>query len=208
MAVFISYSHQDAAVVEPLALQLVKQNVKVWRHVWRNAVGEDFVTAVRDALAGASSACIFISSNSLQSAWVTEETRMALERAAQDLDFLIIPIRLDDSVLPVTLKDRIAVDYRHDHDAGLREVLAAIDTVENRPPKGRLKLEGSYYIHFGIARFTIADADGQPQVEANLRITTLGSGPSDSLVFNGGALFEQICRASGISLNVDEARAL
>lgn len=150
MAVFVSYSHRDGALVERLSLRLLKRNVKLWRDVWRTATGDDFAARIREALADSSAACFFVSKHSLESTWVKDEIRMARERAAEDRDFLIIPVRLDDSEVPEALRDRLTVDCRSDAEQGLERILAAIESVENAPPKGRVHLGGSYYLHFGI----------------------------------------------------------
>jgi hypothetical protein len=43
----------------------------------------------------------------------------------------------------------------------------------------------------------MTDAVGATLAEASVRVTTLGEGPRLTLVFNCGALIDQVCRAFG-----------
>jgi len=150
MAVFISYSHQDAAIVETLSLRLLTHNIKVWRDVWKTSAGDAFANDIQEAIATSTCFCVFLSAHSLGSDWVAREISAALNRASEDPSFLIIPIVLDGTEPPASLRDRLRVDLRGDSTTALDQIVRAILSVENRPPKGSVVLEGTYYLHFGI----------------------------------------------------------
>jgi len=276
VAVFISYSHRDTAVVERLVRELLKRKVKVWRDVWKNLPGDAFASRIESALAESTSACFFVPKSSRDSAWVQRELKFALARAASDPEFLLVPVLLDESEVPPPLGDRLAVDWRDESDDALKRLLSALTTAESKPTKGRVAVDDRYFTLFGVderqskdghvvlldvvsfdieetfcvltqfefrvtgekawlalglsgpeeikahllrtcagefashpavvkltarepktASFTMSDAEGTALAQAQVRVTTLGEGPRSLLVFDCGALIDQVCRTFG-----------
>jgi hypothetical protein len=54
------------------------------------------------------------------------------------------------------------------------------------------------------AQFSIQDAEGVARFDVDIRVKWLGTAPRETLLFNVGALFGQICALCGIEINQDD----
>ena len=93
--VFLSYSHQDAAIASTIEIELSNRNVSVSRDVSLLMPGERWEEALRDEVAGTDCLVVLVSSNSAGSAWVRREVDWALdEHGRGGLVTTIVPIVL------------------------------------------------------------------------------------------------------------------
>ena len=58
MPVFISYSHNDAEIVNTMAAHLVKNNANVWVDTWELNVGDSILSKIQDAIEDSSALLI------------------------------------------------------------------------------------------------------------------------------------------------------
>lgn len=150
MPVFISYSHRDAEMVDKFTVQLANNDIKVLRDAYRILPGDRFADEIYDWIASASSACIFISKHSTDSEWVAAEIDACHRRLGEDRKFAVIPVVLDNTAPPESLRDRVFVDARGDFDAALRQIIAVIRAAEQASAQGRGISEQTAYLDFGV----------------------------------------------------------
>lgn len=155
MSVFISYSHKDVEFVDRLAIALIAKNIKVWKDSWKTLAGDSFVKKIQAGIEGASHFCLVLSRNSLRSRWVEKEIEQALLLESTGGKIIILPVIIDDSVMPDSLRDRLYVDFRSDFDAGVNQVLAAVGPNYNRGDAGRVISESRYFLDYGIEESTV-----------------------------------------------------
>jgi len=129
MAVFISYSHQDAEFVESLAHNLMVRKTHVWFDRWEIKVGDSLLTKVQAALQSASALLVVLSQASVESEWCKREVNAALTRELEERKVLLLPLRLDSCEVPLFLRDKKYADFRSNFDQGLRDVLDGIAAV-------------------------------------------------------------------------------
>ena len=93
-SVFLSYSREDAARIEPLAAALEREGHKVW---WdrRISAGQQFSDEIEQALASADIVIVCWTANSIRSAWVRDEAGAGRDSGR------LLPIRLDNSEPPL-----------------------------------------------------------------------------------------------------------
>jgi hypothetical protein len=165
MSVFITYNHKDEEFAERLAIELVRRDIKVWKDSWRIGVGDSLIQKVQEGLEGARFFCVILSRNSLGSEWVKREITAALLREIEDRKVMILPIVVDDSRLPLLLRDKLYADFRAGFDEGLRSLLAALLPFYRTEYLGRVSPEEHYYFDYsGITQL----ADGRPVCEIDV----------------------------------------
>jgi TIR domain/Patatin-like phospholipase len=88
-AVFLSYAHEDIAIVDQLATALEESGFDVW---WDKKIktGSNYVRDITDALRAADHAIVVWSKNSIHSEWVYSEAKLA-----KDIGNLL-PVRIAD----------------------------------------------------------------------------------------------------------------
>jgi hypothetical protein len=129
MPIFISYSHEDRAFVDRLAVQLGARKAKVWLDKWELHVGDSLITRIQDAIAGASALLVVLSKASVKSEWCKKELSAGLVRELEERRVVVLPILKEDCKIPLFLREKLYADFRHDFDDGLRTILEAIAKV-------------------------------------------------------------------------------
>src|SRR5215467_2337073 len=106
--VFLSYSRDDEGRVLVVEQALQGQGLRVWRDTHEIPAGESFIKKIEFGLSQSLCVVLFNSQKALGSTWVQREWNVALT-----LNMRIIPVRMDDSELPVMLRPVEAIDFRH-----------------------------------------------------------------------------------------------
>jgi hypothetical protein len=106
--VFLSYSRADEAMVRRLQDALLAVGFSVWRDKGEISGGSDFLSRIEDGLRKSRAVLIFCSATASASEWVETEWH-----SARVLKTQIIPIRLDDSEVPLLLKTLSLIDLRN-----------------------------------------------------------------------------------------------
>ena len=125
--VFISYSSQDRARVEPIAAKLSDRKLNVW---WDRdlQVGASFRDVIQGMLRAARAVVVFWSQSSIQSQWVIDEAEEAVKRG------ILIPARLDEVNAPMGLRGWHYADMFHRNgksDTAIRLLVEAVVKLVN-----------------------------------------------------------------------------
>jgi hypothetical protein len=132
MAIFISYSHEDADFVDQLAMHLVAENAHIWVDRWELHVGDSLRRKVEVALEQASAVVFVLSPASVESDWCQRELSAGLVRELEERRIVVLPILRQDCAVPLFLRDKFYADFRTDFDKGLRQVLEALARVSSQ----------------------------------------------------------------------------
>ena len=116
--VFISYTHQDAAVAKRVAEALQSAGVQVWIDQ-QVAPGESAIEWMNQSLGEADYVLFLVSEASLASRWVSREWMSALA----DRETVVIPVRVAAVEMPPLLRDIVYIDLVADLDAGVRKIV-------------------------------------------------------------------------------------
>src|SRR4051794_7885702 len=114
--VFLSYSQQDAAVVERIAERLRHDGLEPWLDRWRLKPGGRWQEEIADALGQSATCAVFIGSD--LGAWEREEMELAMDQAASRPGFRVFAVLLPGvdplgaAALPPFLRIRMWVDLR------------------------------------------------------------------------------------------------
>ena len=128
MRIFISHNSVDKETARLLALALVEQGVSVWFDSWNIRPGDSIVGGVEEALSGCDVFVLVWSQSAAQSGWVGSEMRAYLHRRIQDQSLRVIPVLLDDTVLPP-----LVTDYRGFKLSSIQELEEIAADIAGRP---------------------------------------------------------------------------
>ncbi len=105
MRVFLSHNSKDKAFARALARRLRAHGADVWFDEWEIAPGQSILERLESGLETSDAFTVLWSQNARQSPWVGAELRAYLRRRIDNATLRVIPIQLDDSPLPVLLRD-------------------------------------------------------------------------------------------------------
>jgi tetratricopeptide (TPR) repeat protein len=134
--VYFSYRSTDRLWALSLVARLEGAGYKVFLDQ-RDLVPSDVLTGqLQEALARSHSAIVLVSRGWLESSWCRAALDVLVTRAAEEPAFRLVPLRLDDSELPVFLRSRLWIDFSERQRAEGPEVdrLLYALTGKNPPP--------------------------------------------------------------------------
>src|SRR5262245_16954791 len=139
--VFLSHASADRESVEAIALQLQQQGIPIWLDRWNLVPGQPWVDALGQALRECSGCVVFLGPGGA-GPWHHEEVRSALDLAAQDGSYRLVPVLLPGaqrerlSQLPRFLTNRTWVEFSKslDEPDAIRRLACGIRGIEPGPP--------------------------------------------------------------------------
>lgn len=123
---FICHASEDKLVVRRLAEFVAQQGADVWLDEKEIKVGDSIVQKVSEGLENASHLIVVLSANSVTKPWVTKELSAALMRQLGQRSVAVLPLRLDNSPLPMLLADIKYADSRSNLESGFQELIDAM----------------------------------------------------------------------------------
>lgn len=171
MKVFISYSHEDRAIVERLAQDLRIYGFDVWIDFWSMRAGDSLLTRIGQGITEAAFFLVALSKTSVASDWVNRELEVALQRELAEKRVVVIPLRLEDVVIPPFLTPKMYANFSTDYEVGLKETVEAL-----RPGYDVLHVDApEFHVDYAVDSDS---KDGEP----SWRIVFSDHGPSDYVV--------------------------
>lgn len=123
--IFLSHNSKDKPIVEPIANRLseIYGQDKVFYDSWTIQPGDGIIDKMNDGLAKVSLFFLFVSKNSLNSKMVKLEWQNAVMKMVKG-DCKLIPVRLDNSLLPPILSQLLYVDlFANGFEVALRQII-------------------------------------------------------------------------------------
>ncbi|MCW3091410.1 MAG: hypothetical protein JWP81_2479 [Ferruginibacter sp.] len=147
MSIFISYSHQDKDFVDKLATHLVNHRIHVFVDRWEMNVGDYITQKIQQAITDASFLIVVLSKSSVGSDWCKREMNTGLMLELDLKRVVILPVLLQDCVIPLFLKDKLYADFRKEFANGFCQVLTAVASL-NKEFSGRVQNEANIFTDF------------------------------------------------------------
>lgn len=121
--VFLSYSREDETRVFAVQQALEHHELQVWRDRRQIRPGEPWIEKLQAGLGSSRCVILFCSRSAAASEWVQREWNVALT-----VRLPIIPVRLDDSELPLMLKPLQCVDFLNANrlDDAVEQILSGV----------------------------------------------------------------------------------
>jgi hypothetical protein len=124
--IFIAHSSRDKSFVRRLAIDVSVRGVPVWFDEWEIKVGDSITHKISEGIDSSGWLAVVLSEASVQSEWVKRELGVGLMRELDQKSVFVLPIRLDDAVVPPLLTDNRYADFRANYDRGLEDLLRAV----------------------------------------------------------------------------------
>lgn len=124
MQVFVSHNSRDKADARLVAGALVKRGASVWFDEWNIRPGESIAAGIEGGLANSDVFLLIWSQRAAESHWVGAEVRAYLHRRVADASLRIVPVMLDETVLPLLAADYLG--FKIDDPADFEKVAAGI----------------------------------------------------------------------------------
>jgi hypothetical protein len=125
--VFLSYTSADKAIASRLASALRAQNIHVWFDEDVIRPGGNIIEQIRQGLQQADALVVILSHSYIESNWAQHELSTWRLTEAAHRRQVIIPVRIDDAPLPLSLLDRVYLDIRDEtFEEAVTKLVAAL----------------------------------------------------------------------------------
>lgn len=131
--VFISHASQDAGFAHRLANDLHRKGFAPWIAPESIPPGELWVLAIQRGLDESNAYVVAMSPAAVSSRWVQIEAGIAIQNAIQS-GRLFIPLDFQPCQAPSFWRAHQTVSFQISYDAGLRELLARLESFTTPPP--------------------------------------------------------------------------
>lgn len=128
--IFISHNSKDKPVVEQVALRLanIYGSGNVFYDSWSIQPGDGIIDKMEEGLSKCKFFFFFVSANSLNSKMVKLEWQNMLMRKANNPSIKFIPVRLDQSTMPVLLMQTLYIDlFNNGSEVAIRQMVDVIN---------------------------------------------------------------------------------
>jgi tetratricopeptide (TPR) repeat protein len=110
--VFVSYRSTDRPWAMSLVARLEGAGLRVFIDQRELMPGDYLAGQLESALKRSRAAVVLVSKGWLESPWCQQEANVLVKRAVEDKAFKLVPLRLDDSVMPALLDARVWLDFK------------------------------------------------------------------------------------------------
>jgi len=184
--IFISHTHNDKSIVEPIAIKLssVFGKENVFYDSWSIQPGDGIINEMDEGLTKCKFFFFFVSKKSLDSGLVKLEWQNALMKSAKG-EIKFIPVKLDDCNMPEILLQNLYIDFNgNGSDIAVRQIIDVIkgeNTFRQENNIGYKNMRGYVSIsNSGIRIEFRAETYMEPQAQFAILLTN----PKDDYSYN------------------------
>lgn len=145
--VFVSHNSKDKSRATALVHALRAYDIELWIDHEQIKPGDSILTKISDGLSRSDFLLFLISKNSVNSPWCRPEYEAVLTQEFQTGEKVVIPIKLDDSELPILLASKRRVTLTTTIDKASVHELAETILEGIRPLKRRIPLRKPKRFH-------------------------------------------------------------
>lgn len=128
---FLSHSSKDKSFVKTLAKDLLATGHEVWLDEWEIRVGECIVKKVEEGIENSDYVIIVLSNHSVSSTWVGKEWRSKYMEEIVENEVRILPVIIEDCVVPPLLSSKKYADFRRSYSQGISELIDSLASDPN-----------------------------------------------------------------------------
>ena len=110
-SIFLSHNSKDKAFVRRLADDLRKNGHYAWVDEAEIKVGDSLIEKIEEGIENTQYLGVVISSNSIESKWVTREVEIALNQEINEKKVKVLPILIEKVKIPAFLLDKKYADF-------------------------------------------------------------------------------------------------
>jgi len=121
--VFVSHSSKDKEIVERISYDLIKNNIPVWLDSYELSIGDSLYDKIFSGLNESNFIVVVISSNYNNSFWTSKEFKTILAKEERDKKKYLIPIRIDSTIVPLEIADRLHQNFQDDFQNSIKQLV-------------------------------------------------------------------------------------
>jgi len=155
--IFISHTHKDKQIVDTIAQRLaaVFGQENIFYDSWSIQPGDGTIDKMDEGLRNCKFFFFFVSKNSLMSKMVKLEWQNAIIKATRS-DVRIIPVKLDDCLMPDILLQTLYIDiFGQGLENGIRQMVDVIEGRSTYQPGTQVYQNVRGYITGGLKELTV-----------------------------------------------------
>lgn len=135
---FLSHSSKDKPFVRSLDRRLKALGVATWLDEAELSFGDSLVDRLSKAIETVDVVIAVISRNSVDSAWVKEEIKLAMTEEIHQRRVKVIPVLIDDAPVPHFIKGKLYADFTTPHKRR-RNFARLVDSISAHADGGKLE---------------------------------------------------------------------
>lgn len=139
--IFISHSSIDKEFARELSKNLIELGHEIWLDEWKIKVGESIIEEVQKGLEDSDIMVVVLSQSSVQSSWVEREWKAKFWQEMESKKTIILPVLIEDCVIPTLLKDKKYADFRNSKTKALFDLVSSLPSVSSRRVDSKVKIE-------------------------------------------------------------------
>lgn len=120
--VFLSHASADKNFVRALAVDLAVLGYQPWLDEWEILGGESIPAKIGDGLEQADFVVLVLSKSAVASQWVEQEWQAKFWVDVNECRVAVIPILIDECMVPILLRSKKYIDFRCDYTTALEEL--------------------------------------------------------------------------------------
>src|SRR5215470_7480276 len=120
--VFLTYSSADKDKAERIFQELEHRDIKVWLDAYELSFGDSLIERMKNAISASDYIVVMLSRNSVRSYWMSHELGHYLSDFSRR-DITLLPVRVDDCEIPVSLSKYRFLDLRDDFEKGIEKLV-------------------------------------------------------------------------------------
>ena len=149
--IFISHSSRDRDFVDRLAIDLDRLGVDIWYDRWELKTGDSILDKIQSAIDKSDYIGVVLSTASVESGWVKKELNQALMNQLSGNDVTLLPILLEECIVPGFLRELRHADFRLQYEQGFQDLLGVIAPERARSPLYDPKYRSMLHLIAGLA---------------------------------------------------------
>jgi hypothetical protein len=122
-SIFISHNSLDKPFARKLSGDLESEGLRTWVDEAEILPGDSIVQKIESGIEEMQYLGIVLSPRSVQSAWVRQELDMALVEGLATREIKVLPLLIENCIIPLSLRHIKYADFRYDYDSGLKNLL-------------------------------------------------------------------------------------
>jgi hypothetical protein len=204
MQIFLSHTHADKPVVEPIAIRLreVFGQSQVFYDSWSIQPGDGIIQKMNEGLEAPDFVFFFVSEASLKSKMVEIEWQNALFASTKG-KVRIIPVRVDGSPMPPVMMQNVWIDlYAQGIEVALQQIVSVVQGMNTFTPQHQAFSNITYFTEQKSTREILLHVKASHLMEPNsLFLVASGNTESELSVGLAGGMFR-----SGFNADVIKAQ--
>jgi len=127
ISVFLSHSSRDKPLARQIAHDLLMANIDVWLDEWKILVGDSITQCIQRGLEETDFIAVLLTKHSVESGWVEKEWQSQIGREASTRQVFILPLKADDCIIPVLLRDKNYADFQGEYADAIKRLIEAVN---------------------------------------------------------------------------------